>query len=72
MQSKCCNLCGMPLDEWDVQENYSIHTKVGYGSKYDFCEVRLQLCCRCFDSLVERCAVSPIVGEYDWGEHNDA
>ena len=60
---KRCNLCGSLLDEWDEQQNLFIHKKLGYGSSYDGDEIRLQLCCNCFDGIVGLCAVSPIVEE---------
>lgn len=55
-----CNCCGRPLSEWDMQENFHIHTSVGYGSKYDGEEIDLRMCCECFDYLVDSCAVSPV------------
>lgn len=67
---KRCNHCGKPLDEWDLQEDFKIHTAVGYGSKYDLSKVELQLCCDCFDKLVDECVISPVVGEVRLvGEH---
>ena len=58
-----CNCCGKPLDEWDVQEDFHIHTRVGYGSTHDTEEIDLHLCCDCFDKLVDACKVSPVVGD---------
>lgn len=56
-----CNRCGRPLDFWDLQEDFSIHKyELGYGTKHDGDSVDLQLCCDCFDKLVEECAISPI------------
>lgn len=57
-----CNGCGKPLDEWDMQEDFHIHTTVGYGSEHDMEEVDLRLCCNCFDKLVDSCTVSPVKG----------
>lgn len=62
-ETKYCNFCGKPLDEWDLQEDFSIHTIVGYGSKYDLTEVHLQLCCKCFDKIADECKISPVVRE---------
>lgn len=36
-----CNLCGKEFDEWDEQEGFGIHTRVGYGSKFDGDDVEL-------------------------------
>jgi hypothetical protein len=66
-ETKCCNLCGKPLDEWDLQEDFTIHTTVGYGSKYDLSKVHLQLCCDCFDKIVDSCKISPVIGEVHMG-----
>ena len=30
-----CNRCGKKFDIWDTQENFSINTRLGYGTKYD-------------------------------------
>ena len=59
-----CNLCGEEFDLFDQQEGYSIHKKVGYGSTHDGEEIKLDLCCKCFDKIVDACAVSPVVGEW--------
>ena len=58
-----CHHCGKALDEWDLGENFKIHTEVGYGSKYDLSVIDLRLCCDCFDRLVDECVLSPIVKE---------
>lgn len=58
--TKYCNCCARPLDEWDLQQKFAIHTLVGYGSKYDTEKIRLQLCCSCFDNLVDKCAIPPV------------
>lgn len=61
-----CNVCGKKFDFWDTQENYNIHTYCGYGSKFDGETIDLDICCECFDKLVESCKVSPICkGERD-------
>lgn len=56
-----CNICGKPLDLFDMQENFYIHKKIGYGSEHDGDYVDLHLCCDCFDKIVASCKVSPIV-----------
>jgi hypothetical protein len=60
MESKYCNYCGITLDEFDLQGDYSLHSAAGYGSAHDGNEVHLQLCSKCFDEIVNRCAVSPV------------
>lgn len=64
-QGTVCNICGKVLDFWDLQEDYSIHKRIGYGSKHDGDTIELRLCCDCFDNLVDSCRVSPKVGEWD-------
>ena len=34
---------------------------ITYGSIYDGDSVDLQLCCKCFDSLVNSCVICPVV-----------
>lgn len=50
---------------WDEQEAFGLHTRVGYGSKLDGDNVELDLCCECFDKLMDRlipeCKINPIV-----------
>lgn len=64
MEELKCNLCGQPLDQWDVQNDFVLHRKIGFGSDYDTEELKLQLCNSCLDSLVARCEVTPLV-EYN-------
>lgn len=60
-ETKYCNRCGRPLDFWDLQEELIIHSDyLGYGTKHDGDSVHLQLCCNCFDELVDSCAINPI------------
>ncbi len=60
-EKRVCNCCGKELDRWDLHGNFSIHTRVGYGSVYDGGTVDLRLCCDCFDNLVRACKVSPVM-----------
>lgn len=62
-EARYCNHCGKLLDEWDLQEDFSIHKIVGYGSIHDGEEIELRLCCDCFDKAVEECELSPIIRE---------
>ena len=70
-----CNMCGKPLDEWDIQENFGFDYYIGYGSKHDMEHVSARFCCDCFDKLLDRlvaeCKTSPIVGEYDFIESSE-
>lgn len=59
-ENKTCNKCGKPLDIWDVQEDFSWNSRLGYGTKYDGCDLQLHLCCSCMEKLIDECAVSPI------------
>jgi len=61
--NRVCNRCGKELDMWDLQQDFTIHTKVGYGSIHDMDTVHYQLCCDCFDKAVEESRVSPIIEE---------
>lgn len=60
---KICNYCGKELDLFDQQQDFIIHTQIGYGSIHDGDRVHCQLCCDCFDKLVGECKISPIVEE---------
>lgn len=57
-----CNRCGRELDFWDIQEDFTIHRHVGYGSIHDGDVVNIRFCCDCFDAIVDECKVSPIEG----------
>lgn len=58
-----CNKCGKTLNDLDMQENFSIHSQLGYGIKYDGCKLELDLCCKCMEQIIEDCKISPIVDE---------
>ena len=53
--------CGKERDLWDRQEEFSIHTKCGYGTKYDGSTIELDLCCDCMEELVDSCKISPVI-----------
>lgn len=59
-----CSVCGKPFGFWDEQEDLCMDKFIGYGSKYDLCRIRLNLCCSCFDVildwLIPQCVNSPI------------
>ena len=60
MNIRYCNICGSKMDFWDVQEDYTIHTTAGYGSKYDEEEIELHICCDCMDKIIDQCKITPI------------
>ena len=51
---------------WDTQEGFGLHyPAVGYGSEFDGKSIELDLCCDCFDKLmndyiIPRCKISPM------------
>ena len=49
------------MDVFDLQEHFSIHTRLGYGSRYDEDELELDLCCECMDKLIDECVIPPII-----------
>lgn len=49
------------MNEFDVQEGFSFNQVLGYGSKYDGETIEYDLCCDCFDVLIEESKISPIV-----------
>jgi len=58
-------MCGKDFDEFDTQEDFSLHRYVGYGSWFDGSYIYLDLCCDCFDKLINdyivpRCKISPV------------
>lgn len=59
-----CTMCGKEFDMWDRQENYCFEHKIGYGSKYDGDTLKFNLCCDCFDKVVDTvipmCVESPL------------
>ena len=46
-------MCGKEFDEWDKQEGFGFHYICGYGSRHDEEEIECDLCCDCFDKLLE-------------------
>ena len=49
---KVCNMCGKTFDFWDEQEKLCFDHQIGYGSAYDLHRIRLNLCCQCFDKVL--------------------
>jgi Fe2+ or Zn2+ uptake regulation protein len=60
-----CNKCGKIFDIFDKQENFSISTVCGYGTKFDGSAINLHLCCDCMEELIDSCKVSPVESEED-------
>ena len=61
-----CNKCGKKMDEFDIQQEFSVSSRLCYGSKYDTAKLDIDLCCSCMDDLIESCKISP-VEEDDYG-----
>ena len=59
-EQNVCNKCGKVLDVWDMQEDFSINTELGFGTKYDGQRLKLRLCCQCMDKLIAGCVVNPL------------
>lgn len=53
MSENRCTMCGSKLDEWDINQNFSLNKYIGYGSKYDTETVKAKFCCHCFDKIVD-------------------
>lgn len=49
-----CTKCGNYFMLFDAQENFRIDTGIiGYGSQYDECSIKIDLCTDCFDELMQ-------------------
>jgi hypothetical protein len=67
-----CNKCGKRMNEYDIQERLSVYQNLGYGSKFDGERVEIDLCCDCFDTIIEECKISPIIHtQYKLNEARD-
>lgn len=64
MKKTVCNMCGRDFNVLDEENAFHIRQEAGYPSKYDGCSINLDLCCDCFDSLIEyivpKCKISPV------------
>ena len=48
-----CDMCGKQFDVFDTQENFGFHYhNIGYGSKFDETNMDIDLCCECFDKMI--------------------
>lgn len=63
-ESTRCNMCGELFDEWDYQENFGFDYHIGYGLRYDLNRIKLNLCCSCFDKVLDfilpQCEINPL------------
>lgn len=63
MNENRCTMCGHNLDEWDINQDFSLNTYIGYGSKYDTETLNARFCCKCFDKIIDyiskNCVLSP-------------
>ena len=50
---RTCNMCGNTFKFWDHEENISFDHFIGYGSAHDMHRIRLNLCCKCFDKVID-------------------
>ena len=48
-----CDRCGRHFDIFDEQEGFGFHYNVGYGSRHDGETVDIDLCCACFDEIID-------------------
>lgn len=60
-----CNVCGKTFDMWDLKEMFGIHqSEIGYGSSHDGETISIDLCCTCFDELMDyvlpKCKIDPV------------
>ena len=59
-----CNVCGKEFDMCDDHAKFGLHMPAGYGSKFDGDKIDLDLCCDCFDKLIDKlipmCKINPI------------
>lgn len=62
---KLCNVCGKEFGMFDKQENLGLHTHFGYGTKFDGDRIELDICCNCFENLMDKfipmCKINPII-----------
>lgn len=54
MKSFKCNFCKKEFDVFDEQEGFGFHySGIGYGSKFDGGSIDIDLCCDCFDKMMD-------------------
>ena len=66
MTLKKCNMCGKSFDMWDDYANFGMSYEIGYGSKHDGESLDLDLCCDCFDRVMD--IITPMCKLPPWRE----
>ena len=46
-------MCGKELDDWDLNADFHFKRYIGFGSAYDLSIFEAQLCCKCFDKILD-------------------
>lgn len=59
-QSATCNICNKEFELYDIQSGLNITKYLGYGSIYDGCRLKLNICCDCLDNIIKSCKKSPV------------
>lgn len=54
-EGRFCSVCGEPLNQLEVADDLVIQKTLGYGSKFDETEHRIEFCHKCFDTLLDSC-----------------
>ena len=47
-----CNCCGSEINNTQRPYGIGVHTRIGYGSKFDGQEIDLDLCSDCLDKIM--------------------
>ena len=50
---KTCTKCGKVFDECDEENQFGLQYVPGYGSGFDGENIKIDLCCDCFDEVVQ-------------------
>ena len=62
-ESLICNACGKTLDIFDIQNDFSLHRHIQYGSVHDGEVLNVRFCCDCMDKIISVCRISPVTEE---------
>lgn len=54
MTKTVCDMCGKEFGVFDLQNSFSFHKHVGYGSVFDLSRINIDLCCECFDKTMNQ------------------
>lgn len=78
MMIRKCDLCGKVFNNYDEQEGFGLRYEVGYGSRYDGSSINVDICCDCFDKMMDEYIVPKLkfdkaitdnckeMNNYDW------